>query len=117
MIALLINNCSETESCFSLIAVKSRALWRVLGGAVALLTTVIFVPFIRHLLHFAKVCSGAIAESLFTGGVCSLSFEAIKWGMRFYGKESEKSEKRKMNWAVYGRINSHSARAVAKFNN
>jgi Ca2+-transporting ATPase len=52
-LALVFTNRSWTRSFLQLLRIPNKALWWVFGGALALLTLLLVVPFLRNLLGFA----------------------------------------------------------------
>ncbi|HEX7505470.1 MAG TPA: cation-translocating P-type ATPase [Polyangia bacterium] len=82
LVVLLINRSSIFTIVEGLRA-RNTALWLVLGGAVAILTLVIFSPFGQRIFHFAPIHARDALFSMVAGLVCTLWFEALKLGKRW----------------------------------
>ncbi len=81
-LGLILANRSWSRTIFSTFSSRNPALLWVLGGAIALLGLVAFVPGLRSLFHFAPIHASDIALSLGAGLASIALFEAAKMLMR-----------------------------------
>jgi Ca2+-transporting ATPase len=70
-LGLILANRSWSRTIFAMLAVPNAALWWVLGGALAFLGLVLYLPGLRELFHFAPLhaddlllCLGAAVASV-----------------------------------------------------
>jgi Ca2+-transporting ATPase len=77
-LVLITVNRSWTRLLVTMLWVPNTAFWWVVGGTLALLGVVLFVPFAQRLFHFAPVHLTDLALSAAAAPVCLLWFEALK---------------------------------------
>jgi Ca2+-transporting ATPase len=77
-LGLIATNRSWTRSILATLRIPNRALWYVSGGAVAFLTLVLTVPFLRDLFKFAPIHRWEIVFILAAGLVSILIAESVK---------------------------------------
>ena len=77
-LALILTNRSWSRSIAATLKVRNTALWWVLGGAVAFLGLVLYVPFLRRLFQFGPLHPVDLAICLAAGVVSVAWFEALK---------------------------------------
>jgi Ca2+-transporting ATPase len=77
-LCMIMANRSWTQTMFQRLFVKNATLKFVLGGALAFLAAVVFVPFLRGLFHFAPVSLPALAIAIGAGCFSVLWFEIMK---------------------------------------
>jgi Ca2+-transporting ATPase len=78
ILTLITVNRSWTRLLVAMLAVPNAAFRWVLGGTLALLAVVLFVPFAQRLFHFAPIHPGDLVLSVAAAPVCLLWFEALK---------------------------------------
>jgi Ca2+-transporting ATPase len=81
-LCLILSNRSWSQSVFASLAVANTALLWVVGGAVAFLALVVYVPGLRGLFHFAPMHPLDLAIALAAGIVGVAWFELVKLFMR-----------------------------------
>ena len=77
-LGLILTNRSWSRTIVSMFREPNPALWWVVGGAVAVLTAVLYVPTLRSLFHFGALQVGDLALCLVAGLVSILWFEMLK---------------------------------------
>jgi P-type Ca2+ transporter type 2C len=77
-LGLIATNRSWTRSILATLRIPNRALWYVSGGAVAFLTLVLTVPFLRDLFKFAPIHRWEIVFILAAGLASILIAESVK---------------------------------------
>jgi Ca2+-transporting ATPase len=77
-LGLILTNRSAARSILATVAVRNRALWWVLGGALALLAVVLYVPVVRRPFRFSPVHLDDLAICLLGGGIPVAVCEALK---------------------------------------
>src|SRR5215472_9388326 len=77
-LVLITVNRSWTRSLFAILRMPNAAYRWVVGGTLALLAVVLFVPFAQRLFHFAPVHADDLVLSVAAAPVCLLWFEALK---------------------------------------
>ena len=77
-LVLITVNRSWTRSLFAMLRVPNAAYRWVVGGTLALLAVVLFVPFAQRLFHFAPVHADDLVLSVAAAPICLLWFEALK---------------------------------------
>jgi Ca2+-transporting ATPase len=77
VVVILVNR-SWVESALSMLRVPNAAVVWVLAGAAVLLSAAIWLPFARHLFHFAPLHAPDLLLSLSAGFLCVLWFEGVK---------------------------------------
>ena len=95
-LVLITVNRSWTRSLVAMLRVPNAAFRWVVGGTLALLALVLFVPFARRLFHFAAVQPTDLALSVGAAVVCLLWFEVLKRvrqhrGEAFRPRDSDRS--------------------------
>jgi Ca2+-transporting ATPase len=78
-LALILANRSRSFSLFNTLCMKNVALWWVIGGALALLMCVLYVPFLQKLFYFKGL-------SLTNLGVCFIVGILMVFALRLLGK-------------------------------
>ena len=77
-LVLITVNRSRTRSLIAMLKVRNDAFRWVVGGTLAVLAVVLFVPFGQRLFHFAPVHMMDLALCVAAAPVCLLWFEALK---------------------------------------
>jgi Ca2+-transporting ATPase len=77
-LSLILTNRSWSRTIAATLKSPNNALWWVLGGAIAFLGCVLYVPFLRHLFRFSFLHPIDIAICLAGGAVSILWFELLK---------------------------------------
>jgi len=77
-LSLILTNRSWSRTIAATLKSPNRALWWVLGGAIAFLGCVLYVPFLRHLFRFSFLHPIDIAICLAGGAISILWFELLK---------------------------------------
>src|SRR5581483_11738877 len=77
-LALILTNRSWSQTIVATLRLPNRALWWVVGGALAALGLALYVPFLRELFHFAVLHPEDLAICLAAGTVSVLWFEGVK---------------------------------------
>lgn len=77
-LALVLTNRSQTRTILSTLSIPNVMLWWIIGGAVALLTLVLYIPFLRELFHFATLHLNDVLICLAAGFASILWFEGVK---------------------------------------
>jgi Ca2+-transporting ATPase len=77
-LSLILTNRSWSRTTVSMFKEPNAALWWVVGGAAAMLTIVLNVPFVRGLFHFDRLHAIDIALCAAAGIVSILWFEMLK---------------------------------------
>lgn len=77
-LALVLTNRSQTRTIFATLRRRNVALWGIVGGAMALLALVLYVPFVRDLFGFALLHPSDLLICLAAGISGILWFEGIK---------------------------------------
>jgi Ca2+-transporting ATPase len=84
-LALILANRSWTRTIVATLRSPNPGLWWVIGGALAALTVVIYVPFIRGLFRFSILHTIDLAICSAAGALSVLWFEALKFFSRVDG--------------------------------
>jgi Ca2+-transporting ATPase len=77
-LAIILTNRSWVRTIIRTLRVPNSAMWWVVGGTVALLALVLFVPMAQQLFHFAPLHMSDLALAAGAGAVCVLWFELLK---------------------------------------
>ncbi len=77
LLVILVNR-SWSRSLWTMLRVRNAAFRWVVGGTLALLGVVLFVPLARRLFHFAPLHPEDLALCVGAGAACVLWFEALK---------------------------------------
>jgi Ca2+-transporting ATPase len=77
-LGLILTNRSWSRTILDTVGNRNPALWWVTGGAIAVLTLVLSVPFLRGLFHFARLHTVDLALCFAAGVVSILWFEGLK---------------------------------------
>ena len=77
-LGLILSNRSWTRTLFSSLRSRNTAFWAILGGALAVLAAVLYVPGLRDLFHFATLHPNDLGICLGAGGATILWFEGLK---------------------------------------
>ena len=77
-IIMIITNLSWAEGFMKIIQSRNRALWFMVGGALAALMAVLYVPFLRGLFHFAYLSADDLVITFLSGAVSLIWFEGLK---------------------------------------
>jgi Ca2+-transporting ATPase len=77
-LGLILTNRSWSRTILDTVGNRNPALWWVTGGAIAFLTLVLSVPFLRGLFHFARLHTVDLALCFAAGVVSILWFEGLK---------------------------------------
>ncbi len=77
-LSLILANRSWTRIIPATFGTRNPALWWVLGGAVAFLGLVLYVPFLRVTFHFATLHAHDLAICLVSGLAGVMWFEGLK---------------------------------------
>ena len=81
-LALILSNRSATRSLWATLHTPNRTLWVVVGLALALLLTALYLPWAVGLLRFAALPAHELAAACGLGLLSVLWFEGIKWVRR-----------------------------------
>jgi P-type Ca2+ transporter type 2C len=82
-LGLILTNRSWERTALSMFREPNRALWWVVGGAAAVLTLVLTVPFLQNLFRFAPLHRYDLVICLAAGAGSVLWFEALKVAQRW----------------------------------
>ena len=85
-LALILSNRSATRSLWATLHTPNKALWIVVGLALALLLAVLYIPSAADLLRFAALPAHELAAACGLGLLSVVGFEGIKWARRRAGK-------------------------------
>ncbi|HWR58605.1 MAG TPA: cation-translocating P-type ATPase, partial [Thermodesulfovibrionales bacterium] len=77
-LGLILTNRSWSHVILTTLSTPNPALWWVVGGALVLLGTVLYVPFLQDLFRFDRLHPFDLAICLFAGIVSILWFEGLK---------------------------------------
>lgn len=77
-LALVLADRSQTRTILATLRMRNLALWGIIGGALALLALVLYVPFLRKLFGFAFLHPSDLLICLAAGITSILWFEGIK---------------------------------------
>ncbi|MGZ3637343.1 MAG: cation-translocating P-type ATPase [Ktedonobacterales bacterium] len=77
-LALVLTNRSQTRTILSTLRTSNPMLWWIIGGALALLALVLYVPFLRELFGFAFLHLNDLVICLAAGFASILWFEGVK---------------------------------------
>jgi Ca2+-transporting ATPase len=81
-LGLILANRSWDRTALGNLRTPNRAMWWVFAGATALLLAVLYVPFLRTLLHFSSLHPDDLVLCLVMGAVSLLGVEAAKFVRR-----------------------------------
>jgi len=77
-LGLILVNLSWSSSIIKVLRTKNKSLWWILGGTVAFLFLVLYVPFLRNLFKFSPLHAHDLFICLSAGIVSVLWFELLK---------------------------------------
>ncbi|MFH0856030.1 MAG: cation-translocating P-type ATPase [Candidatus Omnitrophota bacterium] len=77
-IMLIITNLSWSQGFTKILKSDNRALWWVVSAALIALASVLYVPVLRNLFHFAFLTADDLAVTFLSGAVSLLWFEGLK---------------------------------------
>lgn len=77
-IMLIITNLSWTQGFIKILKSENRALWWVVSAALIALMSVLYVPVLRNLFHFAFLSADDLGITFLSGVVSLLWFEGLK---------------------------------------
>lgn len=77
-LSLILTNRSWSRTIANTLRSPNPALWWVLGGAIAFLGLILYVPFLRHLFRFSTLHPIDLAICLFGGAISIIWFEWLK---------------------------------------
>lgn len=77
-LGLILTNLTWSGPMLSALKMHNRALWWVVGGALAFLALVLYVPFLRELFKFSKLGAGSLMISLVVGALNIVWCEIMK---------------------------------------
>jgi Ca2+-transporting ATPase len=77
-VCLILSNRSWTRSVFSMLREPNRAVWWVVGGALAGMSAILNVPGLRNLFHFNPIDSHDLLLCIGAGAASILWFELFK---------------------------------------
>ncbi|HET8667237.1 MAG TPA: cation-translocating P-type ATPase, partial [Terriglobales bacterium] len=77
-LALILVNRSWTRIVLATLRSPNPAVWWVVGGAVVVLATVLYVPWFRDLFRFSQLHAGDLIICTMAAGLSVLWFEALK---------------------------------------
>jgi Ca2+-transporting ATPase len=81
-LGLILSNRFWSKNILSSLRYKNTALFIIIAATLAILTMVIYVPFLRDLFHFGTLHPNDLALCLGAGVACILWFEAVKYFSR-----------------------------------
>ena len=93
-LGLILTNRSWNRTIFSMFREPNRALWWVVGGAIAAMTLLLNVPFLRELFHFNSLHLADILLSIAAGIASILWFELLKLTPFLNRTPAEKTQER-----------------------
>jgi Ca2+-transporting ATPase len=77
-LVIILANRSWTRTIVGMLRVPNAALWWVIGGTVAFLALIVFVPGAQRLFHFAPLHAVDLVLSMGAGVLCVMWFELLK---------------------------------------
>ncbi|MDD5356095.1 MAG: cation-translocating P-type ATPase, partial [Candidatus Omnitrophica bacterium] len=77
-IMLIITNLSWSQGFIKILKSDNRALWWVVSVALIALISVLYIPVLRNLFHFAFLTADDLAVTFLSGVVSLLWFEGLK---------------------------------------
>ncbi len=77
-LGLILTNRSWSRTAWSMFAERNRALWWVIGGAIAFLGLVLYVPFLCDLFHFTTLHPVDLCVATIAGVAGVMWFELLK---------------------------------------
>ena len=81
-LALILSNRSATQSLWRTLHTPNKTLWVVVGLALALLLSALYIPWAVGVLRFAPLPAHELATACGLGLLSVLWFEGIKWVRR-----------------------------------
>jgi Ca2+-transporting ATPase len=91
-LALVLANRSQTRTILATLHTRNVALWGIVGGALALLALVLYVPFLRGLFGFAFLHPSDLLICLVAGISGILWFEGIKVARKLWARRRARPE-------------------------
>ncbi len=82
-VGLILTSRSRSQSFLATIERRNAALWWIVGGALAFLALVLYVPTLRELFKFGRLHSVDLAIASMAGVSCIAASESVKRGLRF----------------------------------
>ncbi|HET8563416.1 MAG TPA: cation-translocating P-type ATPase, partial [Candidatus Binatia bacterium] len=89
LLGLILANRSWSRSILSTLRSPNPALWWVIGGALAFLAAVLYIPYLREVFRFAPLHPIDLALSLGAGAVSILWFEIVKFARKRHARNEE----------------------------
>jgi len=77
-LSLILTNRSWSRTILATLRTPNRALWWIIGGAIAFLGTILYIPFLRSLFQFARLHWDYLLICLAAGILNVLWFEVLK---------------------------------------
>lgn len=77
-LVLILTNLSWSRTLIKTFTTNNRVLWCVLGGALLMLSVILYVPILRNLFHFTMLHPDDFLITLISGIVSVVWFEALK---------------------------------------
>ncbi|HBF33935.1 TPA: ATPase, partial [Candidatus Sumerlaeota bacterium] len=77
-VLLILTNRSQTRSLWVMLREPNAAVWWVVGGAMLMLTAVLYTPFFRGLFHFSRLALSDVGICLGMGVGSIVWFEIVK---------------------------------------
>jgi Ca2+-transporting ATPase len=81
-LGLILSNRFWSKNVLASLRYKNTALFIIIAATLAILTLVIYAPFLRELFHFGILHPNDLALCFGAGIVCILWFEAVKYFSR-----------------------------------
>jgi Ca2+-transporting ATPase len=78
-LAMILTNRSWTKTILSTMRVPNPSIWWIIGGGVAFLGLVLYIPFLRQLFQFSYLHFEDLAIALLSGIASVIWFELLKW--------------------------------------
>jgi Ca2+-transporting ATPase len=78
IVALIFTNRSWSRSIIATFRSPNGALWWVIGGAIGFLVSVLYVPYLREVFHFASLRPRDLAICFAAGALSVVWFEVVK---------------------------------------
>jgi Ca2+-transporting ATPase len=91
-LGLILSNRFWSKNIISSLRYKNKALFIIIGATLAILTLVIYVPFMRELFRFGTLHPNDLALCFGAGVVCILWFEVVKLFNRIKGVNSPRTD-------------------------
>jgi P-type Ca2+ transporter type 2C len=92
-LALILTNRSWSYTILETLRSPNKALWWVMGGAIAFLAIILYFPPLQQLFQFCPLHLNDILFCIMAGGVSIIWFEGLKW----FKRHQEKTNRLKLS--------------------